>query len=201
MTIAGNIRSKILSVPQGQPFTTSCFAKYGSRDAVDRALSRIVKEGEIIRLSRGVFVRPKTNRFIGTVLPGVSKVVQTIARKNGETIQVHGAEAVRLFGFSTQVPIITVFLTNGSSRSIRIVNTNVRMIHTSNNRLLQFAGKPADIAIVALWYLGKTNVTSETVARVRQVIGSKEFDRLLSASLPAWMTGVLNSKVYKISHE
>ena len=201
MNITKSIRSNLLTLPKGRPFTTSHFAKYGSRDAVDRALSRIVKEGKIIRLSRGVFVRPKTNRFIGTVLPGVSKVIQIIARKNGETIQVHGAEAVHHFGFSTQVPIMPVYLTNGSSRSIRIVNTTVRMIHTSNNRLLQFAGKPAGIAIVALWYLGKNNVTSETVARVRQVIGPKEFEKLRSASLPAWMTGVLNSKVYDISHE
>ena len=193
MTIAQAVRTDIRKVPRGRPFTTSRFAAHGSRGAVDRALSRIVREGEIERLSRGVFVRPRKSRFVGTVLPGVAEVVRAIARDNCETVQVHGAEAARRFGLSTQAPTEPVFHTSASSRSIRIGNTTVRMVHTSNRRRLQFANEPAGLALAALWYLGKDNVTAEAVTRIESAIGAKEFGKLRSANMPAWMAAALDA--------
>lgn len=193
MSTISAIRTRIKRLPRGNVFTRSRFAAHGSPAAVDRALSRIVREGEIERLSRGVFVRPRKSRFVGKVFPGVTDVIRAIARKKGETIQVHGAEAARRFGLTTQVPTAYVFHTNASSRSIRIGKTTVRLIRTSNRRRLQFAGKPAGLALAALWYLGKDSVTPEVVVKVRAALSPEEFDRLRSASLPAWMTKVLGA--------
>ena len=187
MAIAQAVRAGVHKLPRGKPFTHERFLKHGSRGAVDRTLSRLVGRGEILRLARGVFIRPKTSRFVGTVLPDVLDVVETIARSKGETIQVHGAEAARRFGLSTQVPTAPVFHTNASSRSIRIANITVRMVHTSNRRRLQFAGEPAGTALAALWYLGKDNVTPEVLAQVEAAIGPTDFEKLRSADMPAWM--------------
>lgn len=192
MSTTEAIRSRIRRVPKGKPFTTSLFAHCGPRGAVDRALSRIVHDGGINRLSRGVFARPRKSRFVGNVIPGVFEVIQAIAKDNGETVQVHGAEAARRLGLSTQVPTVPVFLTSGSSRTIRIGNITVRMIHTSNSRRLQFAGETAGLALSALWYLGKNNLTRETVAAIGSAVGPKEFEKLRSADVPAWMAMALN---------
>ena len=191
MSTAKEIRAHIRKLPKGKPYTTSCFTAHGTRSSVDRALSRIVDEGKIERISRGVFVRPRQNRFVGTVFPGVAEVVSTIAAANGETLQVHGAEAAHRFGLSTQVPVMPVYHTSASSRSIRIANTMVRLIHTSNRRRLQFAGEAPGLALAALWYLGKDNVTRETITAIRAAIGEDEYERLRSADVPAWMTAVL----------
>jgi len=181
-------------------FKRSRFTAYGSPSAVNRALSRIVGKGEIERLSRGVFVRPRKNRYVGQVSPGITDVVRVIAKENGETVQVHGAEAARRFGLTTQVPIAPVFHTNASSRTIRIGKRTVRLIRTSNRRRLQFAGEPAGLAVAALWYLGKDNVTPGTVVKVRSVLSPDEFEKLRSASLPAWMTKVLNAVSQEAVH-
>ena len=170
------------------PSQASAFLKHGSRSVVDRTLSRLAARGEIQRLARGVFVRPRTSRFVGAVLPDVLEVVEAIARSNGETVQVHGAEAARRFKLSTQVPTAPVFHTSASSRTIRISNITVRMVHTSNRRRLQFAGEAAGAALSALWYLGKNNVTPETVATIEDALGPAEFQRLCSADLPGQMT-------------
>lgn len=193
MSVAEAIRTDLRNLPRGQPFTTSRFAGHGPRGAVDRALSRIVKEGGIERLSRGVFVRPKNSRFVGSVLPGIAEVVRAIARDNGETVQVHGAEAARRLGLSTQAPTAPVFHTSASSRSIRIGNTTVRMIHTSNRRRLQLAGEPAGLALAALWYLGKGHATPQAIARIESAIGPEEFARLRSADMPVWMADALDA--------
>ena len=162
-----------------------------ARAAPSTGRCRASPRGEIQRLARGVFVRPRTNRFVGTVLPDILEVVEAIARSNGETVQIHGAEAARRLKLSTQVPTAPVFHTNASSRTIRIANVAVRMVHTSNRRRLQFAGEAAGAALAALWYLGEKNVTPKTVAAIEAALGPAEFQRLRSADLPAWMTKAL----------
>ena len=187
MSTAKAVRAAIRKLPVGKPFTGARFLKHGSRGAVDRTLSRLVAEGEIQRLAQGVFVRPRTSRFVGTVMPDIHEVVVAIARNNGETLQIHGAEAARRFRLSTQVPTAPVFHTSGSTRTIRVAGTAVRMVHTANRRRLQFAGKPPGAALSALWYLGKDNVTAETVATIEAALGPAEFEKLRSADMPAWM--------------
>ena len=188
------IRAGIRDLPRGKPFTSAHFLKHGARGSVDRALSRLVREGYIQRVSRGVFVRPRTSRFVGTVRPDVLEVVEAIACRTGETVQIHGAEAARRLRLSTQVPTAPVFLTSASSRAIRVGNITVKMIHTSNRRRLQFAGETTGLALCALWYLGKDNVTPETVATIKSVLSPVEFEKLRSADMPAWMTTALAAR-------
>lgn len=193
MSTTEAIRTRIQRLPKGKPFTSSRFLKLGSRAAVDKALSRLVGEGEVERLARGVFVRPKKSRFIGAVMPEVLEVIKVIARNHGETIQVHGAEAARRFKISTQMPTSPVFYTNGPSRSLRVGNMVVKLMHTTSHRRLQFAGKKTGLALSALWYLGKENVTRNTVSHIKAGLSPTEFEKLRSANLPAWMSAVLNS--------
>ena len=191
MSTARAVRAGVRKLPEGKPFTRERFLEHGSRSAVDRTLSRLAGRGEIQRVARGVFVRPRTSRFVGAVAPDILEVVEAIAGNNGETVQVHGAEGARRFGLSTQVPTAPVFHTSASSRTIRIANIAVRMVHTSNRRRLQFAGEAAGAALAALWYLGKNNVTPEAVATIEAALGPAAFQRLRSAEMPAWMTKAL----------
>ena len=191
MSTAKAVRTAIGKLPRGTPFTGARFAKHGTRGAVDRTLSRLAGEGEIQRLAHGVFVRPRTSRFVGTVVPDIHEVVEAIARSNGETVQIHGAEAARRFRLSTQVPTAPVFHTNASTRTIRVTGITVRMVHTSNRRRLQFAGEATGAALSALWYLGRNNVTPETVATIATALGPAQFEKLRSADMPAWMAAAL----------
>ena len=200
MSTAKAIRTAVSKLPQGKPFTGAHFLKYGTRSAIDRTLSRLVGKGEIQRLAHGVFVRPRTNRFVGAVLPDIHEVVNVIARSNGETVQIHGAEAARRFRLSTQVPTAPVFHTSASSRTIRIAGITVRMIHTSNRRRLQFAGEATGAALSALWYLGKDNVTPEVVATIAAALGPAEFRKLRSAEMPVWMATALATAVRETLH-
>src|SRR5438876_3801907 len=85
MTTVQAIRNRINEIGMGEPFTSTQFNALGTRAALDQTLSRFVKQGEIARISRGVFVRPKKSRYVGEVLPEPSKVAQAIASVHGET--------------------------------------------------------------------------------------------------------------------
>ena len=200
MSTTKSIRTHLRSIPKGKPFTSSRFATFGPGGTVGRALARLVERGEIERVARGVFVRPRKSRYVGNVLPGVGEVVHAMATASGETVQMHGAEAARRLGLTTQTPVAPVYHTSASSRSIKVGNTTVRMVHTSNPRRLQFAGEEAGLALAALWYVGRNGATVDTVEAIRSAITPQAFEKLRSAQVPAWMGVLLHAAEPERAH-
>ncbi len=87
-------------------------------------------------------------------MPKPIKVTATIAKTTGATIQVHGAEAARKLELTTRAPVQTIFLTSGLSRRIQMGMLEIRLQHVCQ-RKLALAGRPAGLALAAMWYLGK----------------------------------------------
>lgn len=186
------IRQRIEGMPVGDPFTPAALLKCGTRASVDQTLSRLVRAGSIERVTRGVFVRPEVSRYVGKVLPEPLKVAETIARTTGSIVQVHGAEAARRLELTTQVPNQPVFSTSGPSRRIHVGKMEIRLQHVCQ-RKLTLAGRPAGLALAAMWYLGKSEVTPSLIENIRRKLSGDEFEALKSAtsSMPAWMSDAL----------
>jgi hypothetical protein len=156
---------------------------------VDQALSRLVKAGFITRVTRGVFVRPTENSYLGKVLPEPGKVAESVAKASGGTVQVHGAEAARCFGLTTQTPTQPVYCTSGASKRFRMGKMQIVLKHVAP-RKLALAGRPAGLALSALWYLGSKQVTQQTLSTICRKLSPEEFEVLASAkeSMPGWMS-------------
>ncbi len=134
-------------------------------------------------------------------MPAPLKVVKTIAKTTGAIVQVHGAEAARRLGLTTQVPMKAVFVTSGPSKRIRVGNMEIRLQHICQ-RKLALADRPAGLALSVMWYLGKTEVTPVLVEKIRRKLGASEFEVLMSAtsSMPAWMRDAIfrNERTFAI---
>ena len=187
--VSQQIRQRIELLPNGEPFTPSAFMGCGTRASIDQALTRLTKAGLIERVSRGIYVRPEVSRFVGRVMPEPMQVAQTLAKSSGSLVQVHGAEAALRLELTTQVPTQPIYITSGRSRRVQVGQMEIRLQHVSR-RKLALAGRPAGLALSAMWYLGKTEVTPSLVEKIRQKLGSSEFDTLKAAasSMPAWMS-------------
>ena len=181
------ILKKIQSFPEGEPFVANMFLEIAPYTAIRHTLSRLVKSGYLMRVARGVYVRPKMNRFVGPVPPTSEKIIQL--KSEGETIGITGAEAVQRLGLSTQVILKEIFLTSGRSRKIQLENGREIILRHAAPRKLTLAGRPAGVALAALWYLGKNGVTTETIHQIRRRLPAEEFEALKreSRSMPAWM--------------
>lgn len=129
MNTTFRVQKYVQKRPRGKPFTTSALMSFGARAAVDQALSRLTAAGKVVRLTRGVYVRPEENRLVGQVLPEPFKVAEALAKRTNEQIQVSGAEAARQLGLSTQVPAQPIFLTTGQSRKFNLGGLEVTHIH------------------------------------------------------------------------
>lgn len=186
------IRQRVGAIPIGAPFTPASFLAYGTRASVDQTLSRLVKAGTIARVTRGVFVRPEVNRFVGRVTPSPLTIAEAVATTTGDVVHVHGAEAAHRLALTTQVPTQPVFATSGPSKRIRVGHIDIRLQHVCR-RKLALAGRPAGLALAAMWHLGRAAVTPALVERVRRKLGPREFEVLKSATgaMPAWMIDAL----------
>lgn len=188
MSTIESIRERIASNVDGEPFVTCDLSQYGSRVAVDQSLSRLVHAGEIVRISRGVFVKPRISPLVGSVPVDPEKVAAAIAARSGERIVVQGAEAARRFGLTTQMPLRQIFWTSGRTRVLQVGRTEVTFKHVAPRKLI-LAGSSAGEALVALWYCGRNETTGETVAQIAERLPNAEFSMLTNAKpfMPQWM--------------
>jgi hypothetical protein len=196
MTITKQVKNRVEELPVGEPFSSVLLLSLGTRAAVDQSLSRLAKSGMVTRVSRGVYIKPKLNRYVGAVAPEPSEVIKAKLPQN-ETIQIHGAEAARQMQLSTQVQTQPVFYTQGPSRAFRIGGLRVKLKHVSPRKLV-LGARPAGVAFSALWYVGKQNVNPSVIEKVKQRLSPEEF-KVLSESksaMPAWMADAFHRYEY-----
>lgn len=188
MTTSQAIRDRITAHTAGEPFTPALFAGLGTRAAIDQTLMRLTRDGHIERLGHGLYGVPKSGRFGVKAMPAPETVARVLAASEGAAIDVHGAEAARRFGLSTQMPTQAVFYTTGSSRTVRLGKLVIKLQHVAPRKMV-LAGRPAGQALSALWYLGRHQVTPVTFKLLAEKLSPTEFQALQEAkpSMPAWM--------------
>jgi hypothetical protein len=185
------IREYIKDIEEGESFTTRSLHHLASTDNVRQILTRMVKAGEIKRMARGVYVKPKHSPRLGITFPSVRNIAKLIADKTGETIGIHGAEAARQLQLTTQVPIRLVFYTTGYTRDVKIKNQTILLKHVNPSKLIA-PGTIAGIVISALLYLGSKQVSEKTVQKIKNQLKPEEFETVLKEikHMPAWMANV-----------
>jgi len=187
LSAAKIISQRIKYMKKGKPFSRAIFVKIGSRSAVNKALSTMVRKGFLERIIRGIYMRPKHSTYIGRVRPSPLKIVGIISKVNGEIIQVHGAEAARRLGLSTQMQLLPTYYTSGYTRSIKAGNAVVRLQHVCKQRL-QHAGTKVGLALTVLYYIGKEGVSTEVLRKISEALNGEEFTKLRASNMPKWMS-------------
>ncbi len=158
----------------------------GSRPAVDQALSRLARSGDLLRASRGVYVLPIQGRF-GARSPAVSKVVQEWATQRGETVVGHGASAANTLGLTTQVPVRQIFLTSGRSRKLKLGTQMIELRHAAPWQLI-FPGQAAGDVIRSLAWLGPSG-SEAALGKLRRKFPASELQEVANARPPAKLAG------------
>jgi len=168
------------------------FLSLGGRAAVDQALSRLVRDGALRRVARGIYDRPKKHPHLGALSPSLPRVAAAIARSTGIRLQVSGAQAANQLGLSTQVPAHLAYLTDGTTRTIRI-GKQVIEFRRAAPRVLAGAGTAAGLVIQALRYLGRDGINADVVAQVRNALLDEDRKTVGKHVLiaPAWMRPTL----------
>ena len=116
--LAQSVLSVAQSLPEGGLLSPKEFLHLGTRAAVDQTLTRLTKEGLLLRVGRGVYALPVQGRF-GARPPSTESVVQAIEAASGEMVVASGAaekcEVQVAYAIGMSQPISILVETFGSN--------------------------------------------------------------------------------------
>ena len=188
MTASKQIENRIHEHGPGWVFSPADFLDLGSPHTVGMALIRMVREGQIRRLARGIYDFPRKHEQLGLLSPSVDMIVEALARRDGVRLQPSEATAANMLHLSEQVPMRVVYETDGPARKIKVGTLTIQFRRRAPRKMAT-AGKMSGLVFAALRGLGKRYVTQDQIAHLRQLL-TQEDRKLLLLDLPqapAWM--------------
>ncbi|HWI77029.1 MAG TPA: DUF6088 family protein [Sphingomicrobium sp.] len=196
------IISRIKGGPQNSVWTAADFLDLGSRDAVDKALQRLIASNEIRRIDRGLYDRPGDNPLTKrSNPPDPRRVIDAVARRDQIRILVDGITAANDLGLTNAVPAKIVVHTDARLRPIKLGNLTISFKPTAPSKLF-WAGRPAMRTVQALHWLrdvlGDPEENRRVTNTLRRLFENGEAGRNISedlreglSSLPSWMQDFL----------
>lgn len=193
-SLARHIMRHAAGLPEGALLCPGALLHLGSRAAVDQALSRLARKGEILRVCQGVYVCPIQTRF-GPRPPAADTVIESLSSLWGETIVASGGAAANVLGLTTQTPVKPVYLTSGPNRKLTLGRLSVELHHAPRWQLTA-PHRPAGEAIRALSWMGPNEV-EEGLAAVGGKLSAEDLRELADARavMPAWMAEPVSAMV------
>jgi hypothetical protein len=192
------IMSRVRGKGRGNVFVPKDFTDFGARTGIDKALSRLAASGAIRRLDRGLYDLPRVHPSLGALGVDPYALAKALGRRTGDVVVLSGASAANKLGLSTQVPMRSVFLTSGDSRSFTIGRQSLTLRHAPALDLL-FPNTKAGMTISALRYLGQANIDQQMVDHLAQVLPAVDKRRLTKAQaqMPTWLAQIMD----QVTHE
>ena len=179
-SIEDKILARIIRTGRGFVMTNRDFWDIAKSASVDWCLYRL-KDKKIIRpIIRGIYDYPKFSELLQEELaPDLGAVAQAIARKNQWHIQISGSAALNLLGLSTQIPVKTVYYSDGPTRNFMIGDRKLQFKHILL-RETKIGSPRSEMIVQALSELGEDNITPEIIDKLKRQITPKEREKLLS---------------------
>lgn len=194
--LRSNVVALIEAEESGQVWVPTDFAHLGSRDAVDKTLQRMVQAGELRRIDRGLYDRPKFNSLTKRhTTPDYRLVAEAIARRDQLRLLIDGMTAANDLGLTDAVPARVTIHTDTRRRPIQLDNLTIEFKQTAPSRLY-WAGRPAMRIVQALHWLKDTLPTerSHILGKLTKVLADPVHGALIRQDLldgfnvlPAWM--------------
>ena len=193
-SLTKQILSYVESEPEGTPLTAKGLLHLANRAAIDQTLSRLAKRGEVMRLGRGIYVRPIKTKY-GVRPPLSEKMVEQFAAARGETIVTSGAASANALGLTMQVPVREVYLTSGRSRYLSLGKQTVELRHAKPWQLIKGNGRVGQ-AVRALEWLGPREA-GRALVTLQEKLEPQELRELQAARpvLPTWLAQRISSTV------
>lgn len=168
------IRDRINRSDIGTVYVAVDFVDISDKTSVNAYLARLVDEGLIRRILRGVYDKPEYNDFLEEyVAPSPDKVANAIARNFGWTIVPCGDTALNLLGLSTQVPAAWVYVSDGTYKEYTYDNTTIQFKRTTNKEVSKLSYKTA-LTVQALKALGKDKIDDMVISRLGKLLTAEE---------------------------
>ena len=169
-TITRSVADKVKQAKPGTVFFPADLLEFGAPDAIHQTFSRLARNKTLLRLAKGIYVKPTMDPELGAIRPSLENVAQQIAERDKVVIRPTGAAALNKLGLSTQVPTKVVYLTNGNPKRIRVGRSTIVFKKTTHKQL---AVQPETVflAIQALIALRDQAEDPDIIRQLTEVLG------------------------------
>ena len=197
--VADKILRRVRSKGRGKwVCTPKDFLDLGSRSSVDKALSRLVKNGDLRRVGRGFYDMPRFSKILGHFAAvDISSAVAAIVRRDGIRIMDEGMGYANGLGLTNAVPAKIIYLTDGPTRDIEIDNRTIQLRH-AGPKVMFWAGRVSAPVAQALRWLGPyASQDRRVIPTLRQTLPDDVKRDLAqnSAHLPGWAASIVHDVV------
>ena len=177
-------------------YTPKDFLDLGSREAVDQALSRLVKARRLRRVGHGLYDIPRFSNVLNRSAPvDLNAAIAALARRDGVRIMQDGLVFANQLGLTNAVPAKVSYVTDGHSRTLKIDGRTVRFRHAGPS-VMQWVGRPSAPVVQALRWLGPRAATDSQIVSTlsRHLPDDVKLDLLHnSRDLPGWAVPLARS--------
>ena len=173
---------------RGWAFAPHDFADLGDPRSVGMALTRLVREGKIRRIARGIYDCPQDHPLLGRSGATSEAVVAAVARNKNLRLLPSAAVAANQLGVSTQVPARLVYHSDGAPAKVRLGKLDI-VFRRNSGRNLALAGRASGLVAQALRDVGKGKVTAADLRVLRRNLtpaARRELAHDINL-VPAWM--------------
>ena len=176
--------------------TPKDFLDLGSREAIDQALSRLVRADRLRRVGHGLYDMPRMSDMLKRPAPvDLDAAIKALARRDGVRFIPDGLMAANQLGLTNAVPARATYVTDGPTRMLKIDGRTVQF-RRAGPKVMQWAGKPAAPVAQALRWLGPDIAAdAQVVSTLRRHLPSHVKRNLLrnSGGLPGWAVPLAHS--------
>ncbi len=182
--------------------TPKDFVDLGSREAVDQALTRLVKAGHLRHVGHGLYDRPRFSSLLNRPAPAdIDVAVAALARRDGVRIMPDGLLSANQLGITNAVPAKACYITDGLSRVLEIDGRTIHFKHVSP-RVMKWTGRPSAPVVQALRWLGPDAAADKQVVTIlnRNLPEDVKLDLLQnSRDLPGWALPIARSITHNLA--
>ena len=187
------ISDKINGFDSNKVFFANDFLDIASYETARKILNRMVKEGKIKRVIDGFYYNPRYSELIGEYeAVSIHELAIAIARKYNWNIAPSSSTALNLIGLSTQVPTHYKYISSGRYKKYTIGDTVLEFKKVNPGEIANMSLKTATV-IQAIKSLGKENINSEVIRKIREYLTEEEISDLMdeAKSVPSWIYEVI----------
>ena len=201
--VADKIMKRIRSYGRGRWVCTSKdFLDLGSRSTIYKALSRLVKDGLLRRISKGLYDLPRMSSILNRLAPpDIDATIKALARRDHTIFMPDGIVAANSLGLTNAVPAKMAYLTNGTTRILNVGGRTVQIKH-ARKHLMPWLKRPGLTVVLALDWLGKQVVSDSEIINILQSRVSDDVKQDLVKGidlLPTWMAKIVDSITQSVS--
>lgn len=194
-SIEEKILTSVSKCGRGKIVFPQDFASYGTPNAIHKAFGRLVASEKFIRVSQGIYCYPRIDKVLGlgVLYPTFEEIATAIARRDKARIVPTGVYALNKLGLSTQLPMNVVYLTDGSSRKVKLQGERGILFKHTAKRNLAFRNDFAMLLTFALRELGEQNITYKQMSQIKTLVKTFPLDTLKKdfPLIPAWIRKII----------